>query len=86
MVITRHDLARLGRDVGLGARIGERRYTLEAFLGQDPRGTLEWLGLHASAWSERAPEPVPSIGDFWSGRAAETATLLGTAAQQAQDT
>ena len=32
---------------GLGYRVGERRYTLQAMLDQDASATLGWLGNHA---------------------------------------
>lgn len=85
MVLSRQDLARLGREVGLGVRIGERRYMLEAYLGQDPVATLSWLAQHAGSWSERADESVLAVRRFWADRARRTARLLEEAATQASE-
>jgi len=83
IVVSRQDMARLGRDVGLGARLGERRYMLEAYLGQDPHGTLDWMAVHADGWIDRDDEPVSRLRDFWSERASNTADVLRVAAGQA---
>jgi TorA maturation chaperone TorD len=85
MVISRQDMARLGRDVGLGARIGERRYMLEAYLGQDPHGTLEWMTAHAESWTERPDEHLPLLREFWETRALSAVTVLRDASLQAAD-
>lgn len=86
VVVSRQDMARLGRDVGLGARIGERRYMLEAYLGQDPQGSLEWMASHAAEWIERDASSVPLIDQFWSTRAASSVGILREAASQASET
>ena len=85
MVISRQDMARLGRDVGLGARIGERRYMLEAYLGQDPQRTLEWITAHAEKWIGRDAGTIPVVDQFWSHRAAESVQILRGAADQASE-
>ncbi len=85
MVISRQDMACLGRDVGLGARIGERRYMLEAYLGQDPQRTLEWVAAHAEKWVERDAGTIPVVDRFWSHRAAESVQILRGAADQASE-
>lgn len=83
-IILRDDLVRLGDEVGLACRAGERRYVLRSFFAQDPAGTLRWLASHAKRWSERVagrgPEP---IARWWSGRACESARLLTALAKGA---
>ncbi len=78
-VLTRSDLARAGRELGLGLRIGERRFILDAMLGQDPALTLEWLAREADGWRDRhdrAGSIAPEVADFWIGRATTTTELL----------
>ncbi|MCY3612455.1 MAG: molecular chaperone TorD family protein [Gemmatimonadetes bacterium] len=86
VIILRDDLVRLGDEVGLACRAGERRYVLRSFFAQDPAGTLRWLAGHARGWSERVagrgPEP---IARWWSGRACESARLLAGLAEGAVD-
>ena len=79
MVLTRADLARAARGLGLGLRMGERRFILAALLSQDPGGTLEWLAGEARAWVARneAHHTVTGhVAGFWAARAAATAVLL----------
>lgn len=79
LVLTRSDLARAGRELGLGLRVGERRFILRAMLGQDPGVTLEWLAREAVGWvdrHDRAASIAPELAEFWIGRAAATSTLL----------
>lgn len=85
VILLRDDLERLGGDLGLACRAGERRYVLNAFLAQDPGRTLEWLADHAADWSRRvaAKGPAP-IAAWWSKRAAGTAALLKELAGEAQ--
>jgi hypothetical protein len=79
MILTRADLVRAGRELGLGVRIGERSYTLKALLGQDPAAVLEWLSKEArrQALVYRELDWVPEeIARFWRERARLTAELL----------
>lgn len=85
LILLRDDLERLGDDLGLACRAGERRYVLNAFLAQDPGRTLEWLADHAGEWSRRAATKGPApIAAWWSKRAAGTAALLKELAAEAQ--
>ena len=52
VILVRSDLRRAGRELGLGLRVAERRYALQAFLAQDGRATLGWLGREAARWIE----------------------------------
>ena len=85
VIVLRDDLERLGGDLGLACRAGERRYVLNAFLAQDPGRTLAWLADHAAEWSRRvaAKGPAP-IAAWWSKRAADTSALLKQLAVEAQ--
>lgn len=76
VVVTRRDLARAARDLGLGLRAGERRYALRALLEQDAAAVLGWLGAYAEASSRRAT-------GFWRERAEAAATLLSALARVA---
>jgi Nitrate reductase delta subunit len=78
VILVRGDLAAAGRELGLGIRIAERRYVLEALLAQDAAASLGWLADHASAWAARH-EP-----GFWRLRATRTASLLAQAAEDAR--
>jgi hypothetical protein len=78
IVLTRTDLVRASRDLGLALRAGERRFVLGAFLDQDPRGTIRWLADEAERWVARhaARDDDSGIAGFWSERAGRTADLL----------
>ena len=80
MVLSIHDLARCGRELGVPVRIGERRYVLEHLLGQDTAGTLRWLAEHATTTTDAALQdwavPLPRATAWWRARARATAELL----------
>lgn len=79
LVLVRGDLARAARDLGLGARIGERRFVLRALLGQDSAATLRWLADEArrQAAAHRAqPAAFAPVAGFWTARAEAAAGLL----------
>jgi len=82
MVLVRSDLTRAARALGLGLRMGERRFALTALLSQDSEGTLGWLAAEASAWEKRhfAREATQAatgeITRFWAHRAGAAAALL----------
>jgi TorA maturation chaperone TorD len=79
MVITRRDLTEAARRLGLGLRMGGRRFVLGALVAQDPRAMFGWLADEARAWAnehgntERALGP---IAGFWRSRAEEAETNL----------
>lgn len=81
MILTRRDLARAAGAIGVGLRMGERRYILRSFLDQAPEATAAWLAseadrqarLHASA------EEIPLITEHWRNRARATAERLAGA-------
>lgn len=79
MILTRLDLARAGRQLGLGVRQGERLFILKSFLAQDAGATLSWLAAEAEAWEERhgdTPAWDSAIESWWEGRARGAARLL----------
>ena len=85
LILTRSDLERAARELGLGLRMGERRYALEALLGQESAPVLKWLAVEAERQSaaRRGPEAPPEpIAAFWSGRAAASAGLLAELATE----
>ena len=78
-ILTRADLARAARELGLGARVGERRVMLRALLSQDAAATLGWLAREAAALAarHRAREPeLRGVARFWAERAEAAAAVL----------
>ncbi len=79
IVVTRADLARAARELGLGTRMGERLYILKALLGQEASATLAWLAREARRQETRHREEEgfdEGVTAFWIERAAATARLL----------
>ena len=79
MLLTRADLVRAAKTLGLGLRSGERRFMLEALMGQDPASTLTWLRNEAAAWSvrhEARATVLPGLSRVWADRASATADVL----------
>jgi TorA maturation chaperone TorD len=76
-VLVRSDLVAAGRELGLGLRVAERRYVLEALVAQDGAATLRWLAGFAAAAAAR------HRSEFWRGRAVDAAALLEEAAEEA---
>lgn len=79
MILTRLDLLRAGRQLGLGVRVGERKYTLRALFGQDPGATLGWLSEETETWVHRHGTQMAAFGPiarFWRDRAQQAAALL----------
>lgn len=80
VVLTRGDLARAARDLGLGLRVGERAYILKAMMSQGPRETLDWLAAEAEDWEglhDQSRAIAPGVAEFWAERAHATFLLLG---------
>lgn len=88
MILTRHQVALGAREVGVGHRIGERRFTMRAMIEQDPGGTLTWLAAEALRWQRRhqTRSGTDAAARWWAGRAGRTGQVLhgvlGTAAGQ----
>ena len=80
LVLVRDDLARAAGELGLGARIAERRYVLRHLIAQDPAETLGWLQDEAERAARRPPAVAgPAAAAHWKDRAAATADVLGAA-------
>jgi len=79
LVLVRADLARAACGLGLGLRLGERRFALRSLLAQDAAGTLLRLGEEAEGWVDRhrrMPSALAPVTAFWTARAERTAALL----------
>ena len=79
MVITRRDIVEAARRLGLGLRMGERRFVLSALVTQDPAAVAGWLAEEAGAWAEEHDRLVPVLGAtarFWRERARHTEAHL----------
>jgi TorA maturation chaperone TorD len=79
MILVRSDLTRAAQGLGLGLRLGERKFILRALLGQDAPAVLEWLAEEASRWAERhrlRRETLGAVAAAWEERAEATANLL----------
>lgn len=79
MILVRSDLTRAAQGLGLGLRLGERKFILRALFGQDATAVLEWLAEEASRWAERhrlRGEMLGAVAASWEERAEATANLL----------
>jgi Nitrate reductase delta subunit len=78
VILTRRRLAAGAGEAGVGHRIGERRYTLRAMLGQDPHATLAWAGHEAMRWRHRHTSRAAGdqVARWWAARAGRTGTFL----------
>jgi TorA maturation chaperone TorD len=88
LILVRDDLRRAAGELGLGLRIGERRYVLKALLSQEPRATLGWLAGEAAGWVERhrgGEDLLGPVARFWAERASASAALLGELSRAAPD-
>jgi TorA maturation chaperone TorD len=85
MVLTRADVARAARNLGLGLRAGERLYSLRAMAEQDPGPLFQWLEAEAVRWRARHERRIPTLGavaGFWAERARRTEAALRAAARR----
>jgi TorA maturation chaperone TorD len=85
VVLTRVDLHRTARELGLGLRQGERRYTLDALLTQDAPAVLHCLAQEAdrqAAIHRSLPASWRPVTEHWASRADATAAQLRLAARQ----
>jgi TorA maturation chaperone TorD len=79
MILLRSDLGVAAKRLGLGLRLGERKFILKALIGQDAAGTLAWLAEEAEKWAERHRlhhQTLGAVASAWEERAAATARLL----------
>lgn len=79
MVLTGADLRRAARALGMGVRVGERRFVLEALLAQDPGAMLGWLADHTHttvrAWQGWEDVGTDTAG-WWTATAEAAASHL----------
>lgn len=88
LVLTRGDLARAARDLGLGLRVGERAFILKSMMSQGAPETLDWLAEEARGWAKLHDQwgaIAPEVADFWSQRAHATTLLLETLSAEVRD-
>jgi TorA maturation chaperone TorD len=79
MILTRSDLGRASRSLGLGMRLGERAFILRALFGQNACGMLEWLEAEAREWIKRHRlygESLGQVARAWEAKAKRAAVLL----------
>ena len=77
IILTRTGLARASATIGVGYRIGERRFALKAMLEQEPVATVAWLGREAERWSAaHAHDGSDLVSRWWATRAKDTAHAL----------
>jgi hypothetical protein len=79
LVLTRADLRRGARTIGVAARTGERRFMLRSMLEQDAPAVVRWLSGEARRWADRHAASEPALGGvaaFWEARAAATEVAL----------
>ncbi|HEX6559908.1 MAG TPA: molecular chaperone TorD family protein [Longimicrobiales bacterium] len=78
-ILTRADLSRCARDLGMNMRVAERRYTLRSLLGRDIARVSSWLANESRRQAEQmqsGPAVFGEIAEHWSQRAVMTADLL----------
>lgn len=79
IILTRADLARGAKALGLALRMGERRFALDVLLGTNPPAVLRWLADETHQWIARHEAHVAVLGEiarFWAERARRTAAWL----------
>ena len=79
MILIRSDLTRAAKHLGLGIRIGERKFIIKSLFGQDAVGTLDWLAEEAAGWAPRHQKNIDTLGEtarVWENKAVTTNGLL----------
>jgi TorA maturation chaperone TorD len=79
MILTRADLTRVGRTLGMGLRMGERKFILKALLAQDAHAIFDWLIDEAELWTKRHRQhfkALPDISEVWEEKSKAAASLL----------
>jgi TorA maturation chaperone TorD len=79
MLLTRADLRRGARELGIAARVAERAYMLRSMLEQDAPATTSWLANEARGWAvkhEAREATLGRVAAFWRTRAEATNAAL----------
>jgi TorA maturation chaperone TorD len=82
VILTRADITRCARDLGIQTRVAERRYTLTTLITQEPARVREWLAAEARRQADQmhsTAEPFRMIAGHWEQRALATANLIANA-------
>lgn len=82
-ILTRADLSRCARDLGMSTRVAERRYTLKSLLTRDWARVSSWLAgesLRQADQLKSAPPVFSEIIDHWAQRGLALSNMLGRAA------
>lgn len=82
IIVTRRDLARAASEIGLGLRIGERAYALQAMLDQDAGAVIGWMADEAAGQAVRHGTALgpPVVCRWWATRARATHAILSASA------
>jgi Nitrate reductase delta subunit len=83
LVVVRDDLERAAAELGLGLRVGERRFALRSLIAQDAAAVLGWLAAEARSQAA-ALAALPPITGWWAARAHAGATWLDGLAASAR--
>jgi TorA maturation chaperone TorD len=78
MILTRADLTRAARKLGLSVRMGERKFILKSLFAQDANGIFDWLINEATLCGQRHhnyPGALEEIAKAWEEKT-EAATAL----------
>jgi TorA maturation chaperone TorD len=79
LILGRSDLARMSHVLGVGARVGGRRFVLAGLLEQMGEEAPRWLVGEAERQARlygALPSPLEPVRDFWRGRAERSADVL----------
>lgn len=88
IILVRDDLARAGRKLGLGVRMGERKFILKSLFNQNPQAVLGWLLEETERWQERHRQNQEAFGviaSAWLAKTEAAAKLLEELKQEAEE-
>ena len=79
LILTRADLIKSARKIGLSLRMGERRFILKTLLSQDAYKIFGWLAEEADIWKQRHRQyrkPLGKIAKAWEEKTEASAALF----------
>ena len=79
MILTRADLVKAGRRLGMGLRMGERKFILKALLAQDADAIFDWLIEESELWTKRHRQHREALGGIigaWEEKSKAAGLLL----------